>query len=280
MINKEEQELMADKIFSFEAFSQHPFYKDVIKRLVALADLKPGQRVMDLGAGTGAVTKLLIEKVSGRSESEVIAVEPSASAIEIARRNLEDIGGAVVRFVQLKAEQLSEIVRKPLDAVFFCNAIHLVREKTRVVEDVWASLSRGGVFSFNTTFFAGAEPPESHQFYKRWMLRALRILKSRYGMQPDREKTEARQRLTEEDYDHLVMNHGFAVKSKEVVKVDMPLESFKDISRYELWIKGVLPGIPLEVGAEVLEEAVDETFTELGLTSSPRNWLLMVASKN
>jgi len=69
------------------------------------------------------------------------------------------------------------------------------------------------------------------------------------------------------------------VKSREVVKVDMPLESFEDISQYELWIKGVLPGIPLDIGAEVLKEAVDEAFAELGLTSSPRNWLLMVASK-
>jgi ubiquinone/menaquinone biosynthesis C-methylase UbiE len=270
---------MADRTFSFEAFSQHSFYKDVINRLVALTDLKPGQRVMDLGAGTGAVTRLLVEKVAGPKGAEVIAVEPSASALDIARRNLGDVGDAVVRFVQSKAEQLSEIVRKPLDAVFFCNAIHLVKEKARVVEEVCRSLRPGGVFSFNTTFFEGAEPPESQQFYKRWMLRALRLLKSRYNLSPTREKVEARHRLTEEEYDHLITDHGFAVKSKEVVKVDMPLESFEDISGYELWIKGVLPGIPLSIGAEVLKDAVDEAFADLQLSSSPRNWLLMVASK-
>lgn len=271
---------MADGTFSFEAFSRHPFYKDVINRLVALTDLKPGQRVMDLGAGTGAVTRLLAEKVSGHKGSEVIAVEPSASALEIARRNLENASGAVVRFVQSTAEQISEIVRSPLDAVFFCNAIHLVKEKARVIEEVWASLCRGGAFSFNTTFFSGAEPPESEQFYKRWMLRALRLLKTNYNLQPAREeKVEARQRLTEEEYDRLVRDHGFEVKSREVVKVNMPLESFEDISGYELWIKGVLPGIPLNIGAEVLKEAAHAAFLELGLTSSPRNWLLMVACK-
>ncbi|MBA7711621.1 hypothetical protein ES703_120587 [subsurface metagenome] len=42
---------------------------------------------------------------------------------------------------------------------------------------------------------------------------------------------------------------------------------------------GVLPGIPLNIGAEVLKEAVDEAFADLQLSSSPRNWLLMVASK-
>lgn len=270
---------MEDKVFSFDAFARHTFYKDVIKRLVSLSDLKPGQRVLDLGAGTGAVTKLLIEEVAGDAAAEVIAVEPSASAIAIARRNLGEISGSVVRFVQAKAERLSEIVKKPVDAVFFCNAIHLVKEKARIVEDIWGSLRHGGSFSFNTTFFDGAEPPESRQFYKRWMLRALRLLKGRYNLSPSREKVEARQRLSEEEYDRLVLDHGFSVKSKEMIKVDMPLESFEDISGYELWIKGVLPGIPLEIGAEVLKDAVRDTFTDLGLTSSPRNWLLMVASK-
>ncbi|MFB0517263.1 MAG: class I SAM-dependent methyltransferase [Candidatus Neomarinimicrobiota bacterium] len=270
---------MSDRTFSFEAFSRHPFYEEVIQRLVDLADLKPGQRVLDLGAGTGAVTRLLVEKVAGRAGSEVIAVEPSASALEIARQSLENVSGAVVRFVQSKAEQLSEIVRVPLDAVFFCNAIHLVKEKAKIIEAVWAALRRGGIFSFNTTFFEGGEPPESQQFYRRWMLKAFRLLKSRYNLSPTKEKVEARYRLTESEYDRLVTDHGFAVRTKELVRVEMPLESFEDISGYELWIKGVLPGIPLAIGAEILKEAVDEAFAELGLTSSPRNWLLMVASK-
>ncbi len=270
---------MANKTFGLEAFTRHPFYEDVTRRLVSLADLKPGQRVMDLGAGTGTVTRLLVEKVTGLKGAEVIAVEPSASALEIARRNLEDVGEAVVRFVQSKAEQLSEIVRKPVDAVFFCNAIHLVKEKARVVEEVWTALRRVGVFLFNTTFFDVAEPPESHQFYRRWMLRALRILKSSYHLSPTKEKVEARRRLTEAEYAQMVKDHGFTVKSKEMVRVDMSLKSFEDISEYELWIQGTLPGIPLEIGAEVLKEAVDETFDELGLSSSPRNWLLMAASK-
>ena len=182
---------MGESTFSFDAFAQHSFYRNVIKQLIALAELKPGQRVMDLGAGTGAVTRLLVDKVAGRKGAEVIAVEPSCSALEIARQNLADISGTVISYIQLKAEQLTDIVQKPLDAVFFCNAIHLVKEKAKVVEEVWSSLKSGGVFTFNTTFFEGAEPPESQQFYKRWMLRALRLLKGRYDLSPSKEKSEA-----------------------------------------------------------------------------------------
>src|SRR3990170_6594420 len=70
--------------FTLESFSQNPFYQEVNRRLVALARLRPGQRVVDLGAGTGAVTRLLLEQVGGNrgaaaaaAPAEVIAVEPS-----------------------------------------------------------------------------------------------------------------------------------------------------------------------------------------------------------
>src|SRR2546425_4033536 len=121
--------------FTFEKFAQQPFYQEVNRRLVTLTGLHRGQRVVDLGAGTGAVTRLLLEQIDC-PEAEVIAVEPSVSAIDLARRNLENFGEAVVRFVQGGAERLSQLVKKPVDAVFFCNAIHLVPEKSQVLQEI------------------------------------------------------------------------------------------------------------------------------------------------
>ncbi len=77
--------------FTLEKFSQNPFYQEVHRRLVALARLRPGQRVVDLGAGTGAVTRLLVAEMANGGSlpvgqgAEVIAVEPSDSATEVAR---------------------------------------------------------------------------------------------------------------------------------------------------------------------------------------------------
>ncbi len=267
------------ELFTLEKFSLHPFYQEVNRKLVALAGLHPGQCVVDLGAGTGAVTRLLAAEVASRPGAQVIAIEPSESALEVARRNLENIRGAVISFVQGSAERLSQLVRRPVDAVFFCNAIHLVKEKMDVMQEVGGTLRQGGIFSFNTTFYGGAEPPESEQFYRRWMMKAVRVLKTRYGIVPERTKTQARVRLTEEEYVQLLKDQGFRIRNKEVMTVRMPLQAMEDISEYSLWIEGVLPGVPLKAGSEALKQGVRETFAELGMESSPRNWLLIVADK-
>ncbi len=277
---------MADG-FTLEKFAQNPFYQEVNRRLVALASLRPGQRVVDLGAGTGAVTRLLVAEVARepgpparRRGAEVIAVEPSESAIEAARRNLENISGAVVRFAQGSAERLSQFVRRPVDAVFFCNAIHLVKEKAAVVQEVYRSLRKGGTFSFNTAFFQGAEPPESLQFYRRWMMKALRFLRENYDLAPDKaQRAQARQPLSPEEYGTLLEANGFHVRENQVVPVPMTLKGFEDISEYSLFIEGVMPGVPLEPGSEALKHGARAAFEELGLETSLRNWLLVVASK-
>ena len=247
--------------------------------MVALASLRPGLKVVDLGAGTGAVTRLLVESVASSPESEVIAIEPSESALEVARRNLENMKGAVVRFVQGGAEKLSQLVRKPVDAIFFCNAIHLVHEKDQVLQEIKRTLRDDGTFSFNTSFYMGAEPPEAEQFYRKWMMKALRVLKSEYGLSPERGKVEARLRLTADEYRRLLEENGFRVRDLEVVTVEMPLSGFEAISEYSLWIEGVLPGVPLEAGRDSLIEGARQAFRELGLKTSPRNWLLVVASR-
>jgi len=209
----------------------------------------------------------------------VIAIEPSETAIDAARRNLENLKGAVVRFVQGGAEALSQLVRGPVDAVFFCNAIHLVEDKDHVLDEIKQTLRPDGTFSFNTSFYNGAEPPEAELFYRKWMMKALRVLKREYGLSPDKTRVEARHRLTEDEYIALLESNGFRIEKKEVMQVELPLSGFESISEYSLWIEGVLPGVPLEAGARSLIEGARQTFEELQIKYSPRNWLLVVASR-
>ena len=91
---------------SFRKFASLPFYTAVNRCLVEMCGLRPSQRVVDLGAGTGAVTTLILETMHPDG-GEVVAIEPSESALEVARRDLQERWGAVVRFVSGKAENFS-----------------------------------------------------------------------------------------------------------------------------------------------------------------------------
>ncbi|NNL67514.1 MAG: class I SAM-dependent methyltransferase [Myxococcales bacterium] len=57
--------------------------------LVRQVGLRPGERVVDLGCGTGAVALQLAERTRG---AEVVGLDPDAAALAIARRKLEAAG--------------------------------------------------------------------------------------------------------------------------------------------------------------------------------------------
>ena len=89
----------------------------------------------------------------------------------------------------------------------------------------------------------------------------------------------ARQPLSRDDYVSLLESNGFRVRESQVVPVPMTLKGFEDISEYSLFIEGVMPGVPLGPASQALKYGAREAFSELGLDTSPRNWLLVVASK-
>ncbi len=271
-----------DQQFSFSRFARLPFYAVVNSHLVELAGISSGKtmRVLDLACGTGAVTKIILEKLQGFRQSWVIAMDASAEALELARQELAQFRSTMVRFVQGRAEKLSQAIQDTVDAVVFCNAIHMIEEKEQMVKEVRQVLVPGGIFAFNTTFFAGAQPPETEQFYRRWMTRALRVLKRTHGLQPSREKVAARRQLTPEQYQVLLSQQGFTVDEQRLDLVDVPLEGWLGISEFSDFIQGALPGVPLAQACQVLQEAVSQVFSELKLQAVPRLWLHTVAIRS
>ena len=265
---------------SFRRFASLPYYTAINRRLVEMCGLRPSQRVVDLGAGTGAVTTLILETMQPDG-GEVVAVEPSESALEIARRDLQERWGAVTRFVSGQAENLSRFVHRTADAVVFCNAIHLVEDKRRMLHEVSEALRERGLFAFNSTFFDGAQPPDTMPFYVMWVRRAMRIFREENPeMRRDKEdKAQARIQLSVDEYKQLLAEGGFDIERLELLPVDMPLEGFQAISEYELFARGALPGVPLAVAVDCLRRGAADAFREMKLKSVPRNWLQVVAVK-
>ena len=271
---------MAESDYSFTRFAQNPFHKEVNECLIERAGVAPGQRIVDLACGTGSVTRQILEKLRGARDSIVIAIDHSSVAL---RQAVEELGNArdtAVQFVQGQVEKLSEAVKEKVDTVIFCNGIHYIQDKENLLSEVFITLKPGGIFAFNTSFFEGAHPPESEQFYRRWMIQALRTLKGKYGLSPVKaEKVEARKHLTPEQYSQLLEEGGFHVQRAEVIPIQVPIEGWLDISQYEDFIKGIMPGVPLDKASDALKEGVKNTFKALGLQTVPRNWLTVVAVK-
>ena len=111
-------------------------------------------------------------------------------------------------------------------------------------------------------------------------MKSLRILRSKYGMSPNKaEKVESRRHLTPEQYTQLLESVGFQVKEKRINTVEVPLEGWLNISEFEDWIRGVMPGVPLKEASESLKEGAREVFKDMNVNHISRNWLEIVASR-
>ena len=264
--------------FSFATFSQNPFYEELNARLVAMAEPGSGQRIVDLACGTGGVTKLILQQVRGARNSVVIAMDHSASALKQAMEELKSHRDTAVQFVQSQVEQMSDSLKERADTVIFCNAIHYIPDKDALVGEISKSLNPGGRFAFNTSFYEGGQVPESMTFYRKWMFKSARILRREHGLSPQRaEKVESRKHLSADEYRALLERNGFQVIRLEEDRVMVPIEGWLDISTFEDFIAGTLPGVPLKEASDSLQKGVHQTFEEMEIEYVPRNWLDVVA---
>jgi ubiquinone/menaquinone biosynthesis C-methylase UbiE len=272
--------------YGFDPFAQHPFYTRINHSLVqrALARLDAAQpkgkpvRIVDLASGTGAVTQLILGELEqlGRTAT-VISIEPAIEALEIARERLQ---GSAVQFVQGDADQLACAVTDA-NAAFLCNAIHLIPDKSDVIHKIMSVLAPDGFFACNSTFFTGAQTPESVRFTHRWIRLAFGWLRQHH---PDLHPTHRGQVatlswLSADEYVTLLEAQGLQIVECALERVLMPLQAVQDIGRYRLFIAGALPGIPIPLGAEALAWAAAEAARELDVTAVPRIWLQLLAQR-
>lgn len=272
--------------YTFDPFARHQFYHDVnqslvhraISRLDAAHPAGKPVRVVELASGTGAVTELILDELERLGcPGTVIGVEPSPEAIEIATERLSSRGAI---FVQGDADSL--VTAAPnADAIFFCNAIHLVPDKRDVAAKVANALAPNGFFACNSSFYQGAYAPGSERFYHLWTRRALGWLRKNHpGVRTSRtEKATAMQWLTPDEYAQALEMNGLHVVDRAEETALMPLRAWQDIGRYWLFIEGALPGVPIPIGADALEHSAAEAMAELNITEVPRIWLQMVAQQ-
>ena len=272
---------MTSNEFSFSKFAENAFYSKINDRLVEMADVKSGQRIVDLACGTGLVTELIADRMRGAKNSVIIAIDQSSISLKQAMENLAEVRDAAIQFIQSRVELLSETLKESADTIIFCNAIHYISDKDVLVTDISKALKPGGTFAFNTSFFNGGQHPDSLAFYRKWMLKSLRILRREHGLSPIRaDKVESRNHLTPQEYKVLLQNNGFTVAKQEIDTIAVPLEGWLDISDFEDFIQGTMPGVDLVKASSALKKGVAQTYQEMEIKSVPRNWMRVVSTRS
>jgi trans-aconitate methyltransferase len=114
--------------------TQHAFVWRYGERLLELLRSQPGERILDLGCGTGQLTAAIASQ-----GATVQGIDASAAMIAAAQQNYPQLAFRV-------ADARNFQVETPLDAVFSNAALHWVLEPDAVIDSVWRSLRPGGRF--------------------------------------------------------------------------------------------------------------------------------------
>ncbi|MBT4125744.1 MAG: class I SAM-dependent methyltransferase [Chloroflexi bacterium] len=270
----------ASEEYNFTSFSNLPFYTKVNERLLDLAEVGKQRKIVDLGCGTGGITKLILERLQSAKDTVIYAVDHSTTALKAAAEEIGDRKDVAINYVHSEVQNLTGAVKDKVDAVVYCNSIHYVPNKVELVDQIKDKLLPGGIFAFNTSFYEGSHPDDSLLFFRKWMMRSLRILKREYGLSADKTaKVESRVQLKASDYIDLVENAGFKVLVNDFNRVEVPHEGWHHISGFSDWIEGVMPGVPLDVGREALQKGLAQIWDEMNLKTIPRVWLSVSAAK-
>jgi ubiquinone/menaquinone biosynthesis C-methylase UbiE len=112
------------------------------KDIVAACELKPGQTVADIGAGTGLFTRLFADAVG--SEGRVIAVDISQKFVDHIREKARAQGRKNIDAVLCSADSV-ELPPESIDVAFICDTYHHFEFPFSTMKSLAKAIKPGGV---------------------------------------------------------------------------------------------------------------------------------------
>ncbi|MHB1325863.1 MAG: class I SAM-dependent methyltransferase [Thermoleophilia bacterium] len=125
-----------DRYAELDVFSEEKFYRP----LLALADPRPGERALDVAAGTGLLASLLAREVA-----EVVGADVTPQMLDRARARIKDTGQKNISFIEAEVSSLP-FPESHFDLVTCRTAFHHFFHPGRCLREINRVLRQGGRF--------------------------------------------------------------------------------------------------------------------------------------
>jgi len=132
----------------------------------ALAELKPGETVLDLGSG-GGIDVLLSAKRVGPT-GKAYGLDMTDEMLALARENQRKAGMANVEFLKGEIEQIP-LPANSVDVIISNCVINLSADKDRVLAEAFRVLKPGGRLAVSDVVVRGEVPAEIRRSIELWI---------------------------------------------------------------------------------------------------------------
>jgi len=288
---------------TYEPFSREPEYVEANRAFIARQDLSGVERFLDLACGTATVSELLL---AASPSAHLNGIDLDPQQIELATAHLKSIGYPVQHGFELTDEVIDG---KPVctlatgsadelpfpDATFDCvtiaNAIHMMPDRDKFLAAVARVLKPGGVFGFNSSFYAGTFPEGTERWYQLWLQEAVRAVdrmneQREAAGQPKIKRVRGKARgafkarwLSGDEWCEALAQNGLKPHDVFQREVMMDRRCMRAVGAYGGLAEVLMSGYPVEVASQALQEAVDPAFEATECDAIPKNWLDVWATK-
>ena len=132
----------------------------------ALAELKPGEVVLDLGSGGGIDVLLSARRVGPTGFA--FGVDMTDEMLELAARNAAEVQATNVRFLKGTIEEIP-LPAEAVDVVISNCVINLSADKGRVLREAFRVLRPGGRFAVSDVVVEGELPDDVRRSTELWV---------------------------------------------------------------------------------------------------------------
>jgi SAM-dependent methyltransferase len=132
----------------------------------ALAELKPGETVLDLGSGGGIDVLLSARRVAPGGKA--YGLDMTDEMLALARENQRKAGVENVEFLKGEIENIP-LPDNSVDVIISNCVINLSADKDRVLREAFRVLKPGGRFAVSDVITRGDIPPEIRQSILLWV---------------------------------------------------------------------------------------------------------------